>query len=268
VYADAVQGALSRIADGVADKIVVARAIEAIATCPIDVPTLMAALSDRFPGCFQFAFRPGGSHKGAAPTFLGATPERLVAVENGVAHTGAIAGTAPRGVSARMDERHAQNLLTSEKEMREHSVVSDMIVNALEPLCQRVERDDVRFLKLANVQHLWTPIRGQLNAGANIVDVAKVLHPTPAVGGQPRRPAVEAIRELERSKRGLYAGVVGTIDTEGDGDLAVAIRSALVHGERARVFAGAGIVAGSEPSREVSETRAKSRAILDCLGAS
>jgi menaquinone-specific isochorismate synthase len=264
-YADAVRAALDRIKSGDAEKIVVARPIDVRVDRDVDIPELLRRLHERFPNCFVYAWRPGGSHKGPSPTFLGATPERLVAIRDGVAETGAIAGTAPRGVSARMDERHAQELLTSDKEMREHGVVGDMIVDALEPHCEHVERESVRMLKLANVQHLWSPIRGRLRPGATAVDVAEALHPTPAVGGQPRQPAFGAIRSIEWYRRGLYAGVVGSLDMAGGGELAVAIRSALVDGPNVRAFAGAGIVTGSDPAREVSETRAKSRAILDCL---
>lgn len=264
-YADAVRNALGLIADEVAEKIVVARPIDVAYDAPIDIPSVIERLHARFPGCFLFGFRPGGSHKGSAPTFLGASPERLVSVRDGRVETGAIAGTAPRGVSARMDERHANELLKSDKERREHEVVGQMIEQALEPFCSDVEREELRFLKLENVQHLWTPIHGKLLPGRSLLDVAEALHPTPAVGGEPRTPAVEAIRTIEPWRRGLYAGVCGSIGMDGSGELAVAIRSAVVDGSRARLFAGAGIVDGSEPAREVDETRAKSRAILESL---
>ncbi len=264
-YADAVRAALDRIGSGVASKIVAARPIDLQAEGEFSVPDLCRELQSRFSRCFVFAHRPGGSHRGAAPTFLGASPERLVAVRDGRVHTGAIAGTAPRGVSARMDERHAQELLTSDKEMREHEAVSDMIVEALRPFCSEVEQEPVRFLKLPNVQHLWSPIGGPLRAEKSVLDVAEALHPTPAVGGVPREAAVDAIRTIESAPRGLYAGVIGSVNLDGSGELAVAIRSALVHGDRARLFAGAGIVDGSDPDREVAETRAKARAILDVL---
>ena len=147
-----------------------------------------------------------------------------------------------------------------------------MIADALAPLCRRVARRPAPVLeKLATVQHLYTPICGELHPGRGVLDAVAVLHPTPAVGGMPRGRALEAIRELERHPRGLYAGVVGWVAPDGTGDSAVAIRSALVEPEEkdgagtASVFAGGGIVSTSDPDVEVEETRLKLAAVLGAM---
>ena len=143
-----------------------------------------------------------------------------------------------------------------------------MIADALEPLCSRLERAGEPTLeRLNNVQHLYSPVRGRLRPGKTLFDAVAVLHPTPAVGGMPRDRAMAAIRALEATQRGLYAGVVGWVDPEGQGDSAVAIRSALVDGPRARLYAGGGIVPTSDPDVEVEEIRLKLGAILGAMKA-
>jgi isochorismate synthase len=204
--------------------------------------------------------------------FLGASPERLARVEEGAdgvrrVGSGALAGSAPRGATPEEDDALGRRLLASAKDLDEHAIVGDMIAHALAPLCLRVEHGGAPALeRLRNVQHLFTPVSGVLRPGRGIFDAVAALHPTPAVGGMPRDRALAAIRELEREPRGLYAGVVGWADLAGRGDSAVAIRSALVDGDRARVFAGGGIVATSDPDVEVEETRLKMAAVLEALG--
>jgi isochorismate synthase len=249
-------------------KVVLAHAVEVRRGRPFSPPALLAELGRLHPGCFLFSLRPA---PGAA-VFLGASPERLARVEEdagGVRRvlSGALAGSAPRGATPAEDEALGLGLLASVKDLDEHAIVGDMIAEALAPLCLRLERGGAPVLeRLRNVQHLFTPVSGVLRPGRGIFDAVAALHPTPAVGGMPRERALAAIRELEREPRGLYAGVVGWADLAGRGDSAVAIRSALIDGDRARAFAGGGIVATSDPDVEVEETRLKMAAVLEALG--
>ena len=160
----------------------------------------------------------------------------------------------------------AAGLLHSEKDLREQRLVLDSIVRRLSPLGLKLEFDDMPAIRrLANVQHLATPISATLPDGVRLLDVLARLHPTPAVGGTPRETAVKAIRELEGFPRGLYAGALGWLNARGGGEFFVGIRSALINGPSARVYAGAGIVAGSEPDREYAETELKFHAVQDAL---
>lgn len=266
-FAALVREGLAAIDAGDVQKVVLARRVEGRATRSFDVAATLAAMIEQHPTCFVFALRPGGSQQGAAPVFIGATPERLVRVEDRTLHTEALAGTAARGVSAAMDERLGNELLMSDKDRREHELVCQRVESTLEPFVSSVRRSvGVPAIKrLKNVQHLHTPIVAELNADASILDVVTALHPTPAVGGTPREPARELIARLEAAPRGLYAGTAGWVDAEGNGEFAVLIRSALVQRDRLALFAGAGIVSGSDPETETEETRIKANAILECL---
>lgn len=266
-YAALVRRGLAAIEAGQLQKVVLARRVEGRASRPIDVAATVEAMVEQHPSCFVFAMRPGGSQQGSAPTFLGATPERLARVQSRTLYTEALAGTAPRGVSAAMDERHANELLMSDKDRREHELVCQRVEAALAPFAQTVRRvvGVPSIKRLKNVQHLHTPIEAELRDEATILDVVESLHPTPAVGGTPGPKARGFIAEFEAAPRGLYAGTAGWVDAQGDGEFAVLIRSALVQGDRLALFAGAGIVAGSDPETETRETRIKANAILECL---
>lgn len=249
-------------------KVVLAHAVEVRRDRPFAPAALLDALARAHPSCFLFAVQPAPG----APVFLGASPERLASVEDGPEAgrrrvlSGALAGSAPRGAVPEEDEALGRRLLSSAKDRAEHAIVGEMIAGALDPLCRRIDRGGEPALeRLSNVHHLFTPISGELLPGRGLFDAVAALHPTPAVGGMPRERALAAIRELEREPRGLYAGVVGWADLAGRGDSAVAIRSALVDGARARVFAGGGIVPTSDPDVEVEETRLKMAAVLGAL---
>jgi menaquinone-specific isochorismate synthase len=180
--------------------------------------------------------------------------------------TSVLAGSAPRGRTASEDAALAGQLLRSEKDRREHRLVLESIERRLAPLGLKLAFEpQPQVLALANVQHLHTPVTAPWPSDARLLDVVSRLHPTPAVGGKPREAAVPCIRKLETCDRGLYAGALGWIDARGEGEFVVGIRSALVDGARARVFAGVGIVAGSDPGREQAETEWKFRALLDAL---
>lgn len=260
-YRAAVGRGLARIAAGEFQKIVLARAIDLTANRALHPLTVLNGLRERFPDCYAFSVATG-----AGPSFIGASPERLVRVSQGVMETEALAGSARRGAGASEDAALGAALARSEKDLREHRHVIGSIVRRVEPLGVRLEFAGVPVLrKLANVQHLHTPMRGVLPEGVRLLDLLAVLHPTPAVGGTPREAAVAAIREIEGFPRGLYAGAIGWLNARGGGEFFVGLRSALVEGERARVYAGAGIVAGSEPERELAETELKFQALLAAL---
>ena len=256
-----VLAALDRIQSiDIIEKIVVARRLTVTASRPWRVSSMLETLRSRYPACFEFAIRRDDS------TFLGATPERLVRVRDGKASTGALAGSARRGDSVDEDARLARALRDSRKDLGEHDVVIRMIVEKLGPISSTVEAAEApELMTLSNVQHLYTPIEAQLHEDVDIGEVARRLHPTPAVGGLPRAEAASAISELEDFDRGLYAGFVGWIDSDGDGDLSVAIRSGILRGEQAHLYAGSGIVPDSKPADEAAETRAKLAAMLDAL---
>jgi len=260
-YRATVSRGLARIAAGEFEKIVLARAIDLEADQSLHPLTVLNGLRQRFPDCYAFS-----AAGGAGTSFIGAAPERLVRVSQGVVETEALAGSARRGASASEDAALAAGLLRSEKDLREHGHVIDSIQRRLAPIGVRLEFLDTPGLrKLANVQHLHTPMRAPLPEGVRLLDLVAVLHPTPAVGGTPRTAAVAAIRGLEGFPRGLYAGALGWINSRGGGEFFVGLRSALVEGAKARVYAGAGIVAGSEPEREFAETELKFQALLAAI---
>ena len=269
-HRSAVEAALETLREegcaGELSKVVLAHAVEVRRRLPFDPAALLASLRQSYSRCFLFGIRPAGD----GSVFLGASPERLVRVREGSGGlrvcSGALAGTAPRGATPEEDRRLGEALLASAKDRQEHAIVEEMIAEALEPLCSSLTRGGEPTLdRLENVQHLYTPVTGGLLPGATLFDAVAALHPTPAVGGMPRDRAMAAIRSLEETPRGLYAGVVGWVDAAGHGDSAVAIRSALVDGDRARLYAGGGIVPTSDPDVEVEEIRIKAAAVLGAM---
>lgn len=260
-YRAAVTRALGQIEAHAFCKIVLARAQDLTADRPLHPLRMLNGLRQRFPDCYAFSF----AH-GRGPSFIGASPERLVRVSKGRLETEALAGSIRRGVGASEDAGLASALLRSEKDQREHREVIDDIVARLRPLGIAPEFPaQPQIRRLANVQHLHTPVQAELPATAHVLDVLAAMHPTPAVGGSPREAAVASIRALEGFPRGLYAGALGWLNARGGGEFFVGIRSALVEGAQARVFAGAGIVAGSAPDKEFAETELKFKAMLDAL---
>jgi len=256
-----VEAALGLIEAGAFEKIVLARAVDAVAPSALHPLGVLNALRQRFPECY--AFSAGNGH---GQSFIGATPERLVRVIDGTLATEALAGSAPRGRTAAEDARFASELLRSEKDRREQRLVLDSVLRRLRALgIEAAAEGPARIKRMQNVQHIHTPVRGAMPDGMHILDAVSALHPTPAVGGTPREAACAHIPTLEPFERGLYAGPLGWVDPQGGGEFVVGIRSALVDGDRARLYAGAGIVAGSEPEREFRETELKFRAVLDAL---
>jgi len=227
----------------------------------LDVPNALRRLVASAPESTIYAFRRGGR------TFLGATPERLVRTEGRAFRTAAVAGTIRRGANAAEDAELAAELLASEKNREEQGIVVAGIRELLAPIAETLEiapRPSVMTLRFA--QHLATEISGTLPAGHGLLSVAAVLHPTPAVGGEPRGTALALIDEHEGFDRGWYAGPVGWLGADGDGELCVALRCGVVDRTRATLFAGCGIVADSDPDAEWEESRIKLRSLISALG--
>jgi isochorismate synthase len=255
---DRYAGAVGR---GRVDKVVLARRLDLAADVPVDVGAALRALIDAAPESTVFAVARGDA------VFLGATPERLVRTEGRDARTVAIAGTAPRGVDPAADDALAADLLASEKEREEHAVVVRMLRDSLRPLCDSLEiASSPRVIRLRTVQHLCTDVTARTTDRNGILALVDVLHPTPAVGGQPRAAALDLIREQEPIDRGWYAGPLGWLDRDGDGEFVVALRSGVVRSDRVSLFAGCGIVADSDPAREWEESRIKLRVLGGALG--
>jgi len=260
-YQRAVTRALAEIDRHDYEKVVLARALKYTTAEEFHPMGVLNHLRQRYPDCYSFSVA-----NGRGQSFIGASPERLVRVSGGRMHTTALAGSAARGESASEDAALAQGLLHSEKDLREHRLVLDSIVGRLADLGLKLEHAaHPRVLGLANVHHLHTPVSANLPAGVHILDLVARLHPTPAVGGSPQVPALAAMKRLEAFPRGLYAGPQGWVDHLGGGEFFVGIRSALIDGRTATAYAGAGIVAGSEPEKEFAETELKFKALIGAL---
>ncbi len=251
-------GAVGR---GRLDKVVLARRVVVRSPLELDPLNALRRLAAAGPESTTFAFVRGGV------TFLGATPERLARTEGRDFRTVALAGSAARGADEAEDALLAAALLASDKDREEHAVVVEMLRDALRPIVERLEvAPEPGILPLRHVQHLVTRIEGTLREESGILALAERLHPTPAVGGEPRAAALDLIAEHEGFDRGWYAGPVGWLGADGDGELMVALRCGLVDGRGATLFAGCGIVADSDPAREWEESRIKLRPVASALG--
>jgi isochorismate synthase len=257
-YVEAVAAARRRIAAGGLQKVVLARMLVARADHALDRLALLQRLREREPDGRIFAVN----------GFVGASPELLVSRYGAEVRTEAVAGTARRGRNPAEDMTAAELLLASAKDRAEHALVVDAIRRALRSTCTTLSIDaEPAVAQMRSVLHLKTDVRGRLGLPAlTALELAARLHPTPAVCGTPRAAAMRLIRELEPIDRALYAGMVGWQDVRGDGEWTVALRCAEVQDRLALVFAGAGIVADSDPEAELAETDAKFQSVLDALG--
>jgi isochorismate synthase len=258
-----VAASVADIRSGRFEKVVLARSLRLRAGAPFDPVAILHRLRDGGPSAYVFAIETAGR------CFLGASPERLVRLARREVEVTCLAGSIARGGTEAEDERLARELLTSDKNRTEHEVVVRSTQAALAAVCADVQRDPGTpwVARSRSVQHLATPLRGCLAHGGCVLDLVDRLHPTPAVGGFPRDVALAAIRDREAIARGWYAGPVGWVNRSGEGEFAVAIRSALVAGREATLYAGAGIVADSDPEAEYAETRLKLEPMLAALGA-
>jgi isochorismate synthase len=253
----AVEAATERIGAGEMRKVVLAREVTVGAPSAHDPASLFGALREQFPSCFCFCC---GTPEAA---FIGASPELLVRRAGAGASTVALAGSTRRSSDPAVDDHLGEQLLRSDKNRREQQIVAERIVRKLRPHAVWVQTaPEPEVIKVANIQHLATPMIAQLAEAHSAVELAGLLHPTPAVGGEPWPGVAGAIAELERMDRGWYAGPVGWMDATEDGEFCVALRSALLRNREARLFAGVGVVAGSDPAAELEETEVKLQALL------
>ena len=254
-----VLAATGDIRAGQLSKIVLARAREFPAISnPI---TALVRLAGRYPDCYRFLIEPAPGR-----AFFGASPELLASVSGERVETMALAGSIRRGTTLEEDAGLGESLLASAKERQEHQFVVRAIADRLAPLLKNVEIHETGLLQLSNIQHICTPISGRRKADAAILDLVEALHPTPAVGGLPSEAGLAFIEHAEPVSRGWYAAPVGWMDADGRGEFVVALRSAVTDGDRTRLYAGAGIVAESDPAREWQETELKFRPMMEAVG--
>jgi isochorismate synthase len=259
-YEEAVARAVQRIGRGELEKIVLAREVEVHAPVAHDPAAVVGLLRDAFPSCYVFAVGRGES------TFLAASPELLVRRDGQRASTVALAGSTRRSADPAVDDHLGEQLLRSDKDREENAIVARRITIALRPHAVWVTAaPEPGLVKVANIQHLGRPIRAQLASPIDAIELAGLLHPTPAVGGEPWHVAEALIPALEGLDRGWYAGTVGWTDASGDGEFCVALRCALLRDRVARCYAGAGIVRESDPRAELAETEVKLGALLPVL---
>ncbi|GLW93506.1 isochorismate synthase [Actinokineospora globicatena] len=261
-YRTGVRRALELMASGALSKVVLARRLDLVAAEPVDVLDLVRALAARDPRGHTFAADLGDR------TLLGTSPELLVRRKGRLVASNPLAGSRPRSEDPVLDGRNATELLASAKDRREHAVVVTAVADALAPYCKQLTvPSEPELLPTRSMWHLSTQVAGVLaDPDTSVLELATALHPTPAVCGTPTAAARRVIGELEPFDRGFYTGVVGWSDARGDGEWIVTIRCGEVRGATLRLFAGAGLVPGSDPEAELAETGAKLRTLLGALG--
>lgn len=259
-FRNSVASALSTIAQGHLHKIVLADVLDVRGMKPFNLCLSLNNLRHLHPNCYIFA-----TANGQGQYFIGASPERLISIRNQHLITDALAGSAARGHNPETDRENANRLLQSLKERHEHRLVIDFITQQLSQLGLTPQVQTPRIRKLSNIQHLWTPIQTPVPPYVHPLQIVGKLHPTPAVAGADRDIACEEIRHYENFERGLYAAPLGWIDANGNSEFIVGIRSALIDCDRAQLYAGAGIVAGSDPTKELAEIQLKLQALLKAL---
>ncbi|MBE9036398.1 isochorismate synthase [aff. Roholtiella sp. LEGE 12411] len=255
-----VSSVLEKIHSSHLSKIVLADTLDVKSSSNFNLFKSLNNLRQIHPNCYIFS-----TSNGKGQNFIGASPERLISINNQQLITDALAGSAPRGKTPAEDAANANRLLNSEKERHEHLLVIDFITQRLSQLGVLPQVLAPRLRQLSNIQHLWTPISAIVPDNVHPLKIVAQLHPTPAVAGAARDVACAEIRRYESFERGLYAAPLGWIDSEGNCEFIVGIRSALIDGDRARLYAGAGIVAGSDPDKEFAEVQLKLQALLKAL---
>ncbi len=242
---------------GLADKVVLAREVLVTTSSEISAMQTLDRLRSSYPGCILYSLL----------GFVGASPELLVARSGGIVRSHPMAGSTPRSADPSVDARLAAALLASTKDREEHRITIDMVHDTLLPWCSYLDEEaDPSVVAVANVQHLATMVEGRLSSPpASVIELMTALHPTPAVCGFPREAALDLIRRHEHLDRGRYGGPVGWVDAAGNGEWAVGIRCAEIAGSTARLFAGVGVVADSDPLTELAETQTKLLAMLSAI---
>lgn len=247
-----VETAIEKISGSELEKVVLSRDLVLPITKRPNLEKPIQRLHERYPHCWTYAI---------ADVF-GASPELLLRAESGEVSARVLAGTAARGTDPDVDRAIAEALSHSQKNLHEHRLAAQSMVERLEPFCEVVEVDAEPFsLALPDLWHLATDVRGKLKPGVSLLDVIAELHPTAAVAGTPRRQAQTLIEELEPYDRGGYAGPVGWLSSDGSGELAIALRGGVIEDQQIRAFAGCGIVVESDPAAELEETELKFRAV-------
>jgi isochorismate synthase len=259
-YEAAVASAVREIEQGKIEKVVLAREVQVHAPRDHDPAAVFGVLREAFPSCFVFCAGRGDA------TLVAASPELLVRREGHRVSTLALAGSTRRSADPAVDDHLGEQLLRDASYREEHAIVARRIERALRPHAVWVAAaPEPELVRIANIQHLATPIRAQLTDPIEALELAGMMHPTPAVGGEPVEPALELIPALEGLDRGWYSGPVGWTDGAGDGEFCVALRCALLRGGVARCYAGNGIVRDSDPAKELAETEVKLQALLPLL---
>jgi isochorismate synthase len=262
-YASSVATAIDAIHSGTLEKVVLARSVIVNSSEPVAILRVFRQLAERYPQCYNFAWKSGDA------VFMGASPELLADVRGSSLRSNPLAGSIKRGEGSAEDRSLGESLLSSPKDREEHRLVVDDLVERIGPMTLRLDVPaSPELKKMASVQHLSTEISGELEHGYGVMDVVSAVHPTPAVGGVDRDNAVLFIRQSEQIDRGWYTGGIGWMNGAGDGAIAIGLRCGLVRGGSTQLFAGAGIVAGSQPDAELRETRLKLRPLLDVLATS
>ncbi|PGT91093.1 isochorismate synthase MenF [Bacillus sp. AFS040349] len=257
----AVQQATKDIQAKEMDKVVLAREVHLKFTEKINSYQVINNLLMEQPTSYVFDFENGNQH------FVGATPERLVKKKNTQVLSTCLAGSIKRGTTKEQDQKLGHQLLNDDKNLIEHNIVVKMIKAAIDACCDEVSVPEYPTLyKTKNIQHLYTPVKGIAKEGISLLSMVERLHPTPALGGYPKDKAIEKIREREPMHRGWYAGPIGWLDHDNNGEFVVAIRSGLLEGQNAALFAGCGIVEESDPKSEYLETKIKLKPMLSALG--
>ena len=260
-YMETVADVTKKINNGEAEKVVIARSVKLNFADEVPAVTALHHISNEQQESYHFGLQKDGQ------LFFGATPERLIEISNGRAYSACVAGSIRRGKSAAEDRELGDELLEDRKNREEHQYVVNMISQVFKTFCTDIKISKVpKLMKVRDIQHLFTPVEGKVEQGTDIFSLVQALHPTPALGGVPTDIAMEMIRSEENMDRGYYAAPIGWTDTAGNGEFAVAIRSALLDGDSAYLYAGGGIVADSEPDKEYDETWVKFRPVMRALG--
>ncbi|HSC69315.1 MAG TPA: isochorismate synthase DhbC [Cellvibrio sp.] len=267
-YVSGVKDALGRFARGDLDKVVLSRTLEVECAQTPDIQHLVKRLEARNPKAYTFAVRLGDDQQ--PRTLIGASPELLISRQGNRIFANPLAGSEPRSSDPAVDTARAEQLLVSHKDRHEHALVIQAVTEALRPFCKELRiPTEPSLINTPTLWHLSTRIEGVLeDPNTSSLELALAMHPTPAVCGYPADKARIAIEEIEGYDRGLFTGMVGWCDSTGDGEWVVTIRCAEVEANRVRLYAGAGVVAGSSPEKELAETGAKFNTMLNALGIS
>ncbi|WP_096152844.1 MULTISPECIES: isochorismate synthase [Bacillus] len=261
MWKESIRDVTRRISNQEMEKVVLARELRVGYSHKIPLSKVTENLLEEQQNSYVFAFARNGD------CFIGATPEQLVKKNEEDIISMCLAGSTKRGQTLQEDEQLGKELLTDEKNLHEHHLVVKMIRDSLQSVCAKVETDDSPSLrKLKHIQHLYTPVKATGDGNTSLLQLVERLHPTPALGGYPTEIAIKTIREVELLDRGWYASPIGFVDSNNNGEFAVAIRSGLIQEKEASLFAGCGIVGDSDPDSEYEETKVKFKPMLSALG--